>query len=60
MFRDELNAQEDCNPDILIEQDGKENNPHKTKYVDNNDKYLGCNSDIKVMARNGMINIALI
>jgi len=47
LFRDELNAQENCNPDILIEQDGKDSNPHKTKYVDNNDKYLGCNSDSK-------------
>jgi hypothetical protein len=47
LFRDELNAQENCNPDILIEQDGKDNNPHKTKYVDNNDKYLSCNSDDK-------------
>ena len=41
LFRDELKAQEDCNPDILIEQDGKDNNPHKTKYTDNNNKYLG-------------------
>jgi hypothetical protein len=41
LFRDELKAQDDCNPDILIEQEGKDNNPHKTKYVDNNDKYLG-------------------
>jgi hypothetical protein len=41
LFRDELKAQENCNPDILIEQDGKENNPHKTKYVDNNNEYLG-------------------
>ena len=41
LFRDELNAQEDCNADILIEQEGKDNNPHKTKYVDNNNKYLG-------------------
>jgi len=41
LFRDELKAQEDCNPDILIEQDGKENNPHKTKYVENNNDYLG-------------------
>ena len=41
LFRDELKAQEDCNPDILIEQEGKDNNPHKTKYCDNNDKYLG-------------------
>ena len=45
LFRDELKAQDDCNPDILIEQEGKDNNPHKTKYVDNNDKYLNCNSD---------------
>jgi hypothetical protein len=41
LYRDELKAQDDCNPDILIEQDGKDNNPHKTKYCDNNDKYLG-------------------
>jgi hypothetical protein len=41
LFRDELKAQDNCNPDILIEQDGKDNNPHKTKYVDNNNKYLG-------------------
>ena len=41
LFRDELKAQEDCNPDILIEQEGKNDNPHKTKYCDNNNKYLG-------------------
>ena len=41
LFRDELKAQDDCNPDILIEQEGKNDNPHKTKYVDNNNKYLG-------------------
>ena len=41
LFRDELKAQEDCNPDILIEQEGKDSNPHKTKYCDNNSKYLG-------------------
>ena len=41
LFRDELNAQDNCNADILIEQDGKENNPHKTKYTDANNKYLG-------------------
>ena len=41
LYRDELKAQEDCNPDILIEQDGKEHNPHRTKYVDANNKYLG-------------------
>jgi len=41
LFRDELKAQEGCNPDILIEQEGKDNNPHKTKYTDNNNRYLG-------------------
>ncbi len=41
LFRDELKAQEDCNPDILIEQEGKDHNPHKQKYMDNNHKYLG-------------------
>jgi len=41
LFRDELKAQEECNPDILIEQEGKDSNPHKTKYCDNNNKYLG-------------------
>jgi len=41
LYRDELKAQDDCNPDILIEQEGKDNNPHKTKYCDNNNKYLG-------------------
>ena len=41
LYRDEINAQEDCNADILIEQEGKDNNPHKTKYTDNNNQYLG-------------------
>jgi hypothetical protein len=41
LYRDELKAQDDCNPDILIEQEGKDHNPHKTKYTDNNNKYLG-------------------
>ena len=41
LFRDELKAQDNCNPDILIEQDNKDENPHKTKYVQNNNDYLG-------------------
>jgi hypothetical protein len=41
LFRDELKAQDNCNPDILVEQEGKDHNPHKTKYMDNNNKYLG-------------------
>ena len=43
-FRDELKAQDNCNPDITIEMDGKDNNPHWTKYQDANDKYLGTTS----------------
>ena len=45
LFRDELKAQDNCNPDILIEQEGKDSNPHKTKYTDNNNRYLNNNSD---------------
>ena len=41
LLRDEIKAQDGCNPDILIEQDGKDQNPHLTKYKDANDKYLG-------------------
>jgi len=41
LLRDEIKAQEGCNPDILIEQDGKDRNPHLTKYTDANDRYLG-------------------
>ena len=41
LLRDEIKAQEGCNPDILIEQDGKAQNPHLTKFKDANDKYLG-------------------
>jgi hypothetical protein len=42
-FRDELKAQDQCNPDITIEMEGKDNNPHWTKFQDANDKYLGQN-----------------
>jgi hypothetical protein len=31
LFRDEINAQEDCNADILIEQANKDDNPHNKK-----------------------------
>ena len=41
LFRDEINAQENCNADILIEQANKDDNPHKRKFVENNEKYLG-------------------
>ena len=38
LYRDELKAQDNCNPDILIEQEGKDQNPHRTKYTDANNK----------------------
>jgi len=41
LYRDEINAQEDCNADILIEQADKDDNPHKRKFVEANEKYLG-------------------
>ena len=39
-FREELKAK-GCNPDIIAQQQGKENNPHKTKHIDANNKFLG-------------------
>ncbi len=38
--REELKAKE-CNADILAQQNGKEENPHKTKHIEANDKALG-------------------
>ena len=38
--REGLKAQ-DCNPDILAQQNGKDDNPHKTKHIEANDKALG-------------------
>ena len=43
-FRDELKAKDNCNPDINIEHDGHESNPHKTKFCDANNKALGFSS----------------
>jgi len=39
-YREELKAN-GCNPDIIAQQNGKDNNPHKTKHIDANDKFLG-------------------
>ena len=38
--REELKAK-DCNPDILAQQNGKDDNPYKTKHIDANNKALG-------------------
>jgi hypothetical protein len=42
-FREELKAN-GCNPDIIAQQSGKDNNPHKTKHVDANNKFIGRSS----------------
>ena len=39
-YREELKAK-DLNPDIYAQQNGKDENPHKTKHIDLNDKALG-------------------
>ena len=45
LYRDEINAQEGCNADINIEQEGKSSNPHLTKFQDANNKYLRADED---------------
>jgi hypothetical protein len=42
-YRDELKAN-GLNADILAQQEGKQDNPHKTKHQDANDKFLGHSS----------------
>jgi hypothetical protein len=39
-YREELKA-EGLNPDIIAQQNGKDNNPHKTKHIEANNKFLG-------------------
>jgi len=39
-YREELKAQ-GHNPDIIAQQSGKDSNPHKTKHIDANNKFLG-------------------
>jgi len=39
-YREELKAN-GCNPDIIAQQNGKDDNPHKTKHIDANNKFLG-------------------
>ena len=42
-YREELKAN-GCNPDIIAQQKGKDDNPHKTKHIDANNKFLGKSS----------------
>jgi hypothetical protein len=39
-YREEL-KENGCNPDIIAQQSGKDSNPHKTKHIDANNRFLG-------------------
>ncbi len=39
-YREEL-KEKGLNPDIIAQQNGKDENPHKTKHIDANNKFLG-------------------
>mgnify|MGYP003134764396 CR=1 FL=1 len=39
-YREEL-KEKGLNPDIIAQQHGKDDNPHKTKHIDENNKFLG-------------------
>ena len=39
-YREEL-KEGGCNPDIIAQQSGKDSNPHKTKHIEANNKFLG-------------------
>ena len=57
-FREELKAQ-DCNPDIFAQQEGKDDNPHKTKHVDQCTKELGYNGNSYHSDSNSSNNIGM-
>jgi len=42
-YREELKAK-GLNPDIIAQQSGKDDNPHKTKHIEANNKFLGKSS----------------
>jgi len=56
-YRDELKAK-DLNPDILAQQNGKDDNPHKTKHMDLNNKALGYSGYSSYNAHDNNVGIA--
>ena len=56
-YRDELKAK-DLNPDILAQQNGKDDNPHKTKHMDLNDKALGYSGYSRYNSNDNNVGIA--
>jgi hypothetical protein len=55
-FREEL-KEGGCNPDIIAQQSGKDNNPHKTKHVDANNKFLGKSSNGNTLSHENGIGL---
>ena len=56
-YRDELKAK-DLNADILAQQNGKDDNPHKTKHIDLNDKALGYSGYSRYNSNDNNVGIA--
>jgi len=56
-YRDELKAK-DLDADILAKQNGKDDNPHKTKHIDLNDKALGYSGYSSYKARDNNVGFA--
>jgi len=56
-YRDEL-KEKDLNPDILAQQKKNEDNPHKTKHIDLNDKALGYSGYNSYNANDNNVGIA--
>jgi len=56
-YREELKAK-DLNPDIYAQQEGKDDNPHKTKHIDLNDKALGYSGYSRYNSNDNNVGIA--
>ena len=56
-YRDELKAK-DLDADILAKQNGKDDNPHKTKHIDLNDKALGYSGYSRYNSNDNNVGIA--
>ena len=56
-YRDELKAK-DLDADILAKQNGKDDNPHKTKHMDLNDKALGYSGYSRYNSNDNNVGIA--
>jgi len=56
-YRDELKAK-DLDADILAKQNGKDDNPHKTKHIDLNDKALGYSGYSRYNSNDDNVGIA--